>query len=370
MTIKRGKTHDCLGMTLDCSETGAVKVNMIEHLKKVLVDMPTDVDGTATSPAGAHLFKIVAGVELLDEDTSEFFHATVAKLLFLCKRGRPDIQTAIAFLCTRVQHPTKHDRNKLARVIKCLRGTSQLVLRLSANNLNIIKWWVDASYGVHHDMRSHAGGTVSLGTGAACSTSKKQKLNTKSSTEAELVGIDDVLPQALWTKCFMEAQGYGVTTILNQDNQSTVKLSENGKASSGKGTRHVNIQHFFIADRIARKDVGIQCCPTKEMVADCFTKPLQGALFCKFRDQIMGVVPMDAILGDHRSVLNVDSKSQNNNESVVPEKRRVDAEEPRGKKRVQIAQAKGLATTQSWVDVVKSKPKERLKGALTPLIKR
>jgi hypothetical protein len=106
------------------------------------------------------------------------------------------------------------------------------------------------------------------------------------------------------------------------------------------------------------------------MVADYFTKPLQGALFYKFRDQIMGVVPMDTISGDHRSVLDNDSKSQNNNKSVVPEKRRVDAEEPRGKKRVQIAQAKGLATTQSWVDVVKSKPKERLKGALAPLIKR
>jgi hypothetical protein len=137
-------------------------------------------------------------------------------------------------------------------------------LRLSANNLNIIKWWVDASYGVHHDMRSHAGGTVSLGTGAACSTSKKQKLNTKSSTEAELVGIDDVLPQALWTKHFMEAQGHGVATILNQDNQSTGKLSENGKASSGKGTRHVNIRCFFITDESLGKMSAFHTAPPRK----------------------------------------------------------------------------------------------------------
>jgi hypothetical protein len=109
--------------------------------------------------------------------------------------------------------------------------------------------------------------------------SKKPKLNTKSSTEAELVGIDDILPQALWTKYFMEAQGYGVTTVLNQDNQSTIKLSEDGKATSGKGTRHINIRYFFITDRIARKEVAIQYCPTKQMVADYFTKPLQGVLF-------------------------------------------------------------------------------------------
>jgi hypothetical protein len=310
------------------------------------------MDGTATSPAADYLFKIVDGIETLDETTSEFFHATVAKLLFLCKRGRPDTQTAIAFLCTRVQQPTRHDYNKLARVIKYLRNTRNLVLRLSADNLNIIKWWVDASYAVHHDMRSHTGGTMSMGTGAPYSTSRRQKLNTKSSTKAELVGVDDVLPQALWTKYFMEAQGYGVSTILNQDNQSTIKLSENGKASSGEGTRHINIRYFFITDRIARKEVAIQYCPTKQMVADYFTKPLQGELFYKFRDQIMGVVPMDTITGDHRSVLN--DKPINHSPSARPER------------------AKVGATTDhpSWADVVRSKPSKGSIGRLSPITKR
>jgi hypothetical protein len=228
----------------------------------------------------------------------------VAKLLFLCKRGCPDIQTAIAFLCTRVQQPTEDDYNKLSRCIKYLRGTTELVLRLSAKNLNIIKWWVNVSYAVHPDMKSHTGGVMSLGTGAAYTVSKKQKLNTKSTTKSELVGIDDVLlPQALWTKYFMEGQGYGTSTIVNQDNQSTIRLADNGKASSGSGTRHINIRYFFITNRIARKEVAIQYCPTKQMVADYFTKPLQGALFCKFRDQIMGVVPTSTIVGVHRSVL-------------------------------------------------------------------
>jgi hypothetical protein len=101
----------------------------------------------------------------------------------------------------RVQHPTKHEYKKLSRVIKYLRHTKDLVLRLSAENLYIIKCWTDASYGVHHDMRSHTGGVMLMGTGAAYSTSRKQKLNTKGSTKAELVAVDNVLPQALWTKC-------------------------------------------------------------------------------------------------------------------------------------------------------------------------
>jgi hypothetical protein len=244
LTINRGKIHDYLGMLLDYSEPGYVKLNMVENVKKILAEMPEDMDGTATSPAAEYLFKIIDGVELLDEKTSEFFHSTVAKLLFLCKRARPDIQTAIAFLCTRVQEPTKHDYNKLARVIKYLRKTEDMVLRLSADNLNVVKWWIDASYAVHPDMRSHTGGTMSLGTGSAYSTSNKQKLNTTSSTEAELVGIHDVLPQALWTKYFMEAQGYGVTTILNQDNQSTIKLSDNGKWQRNTSHQHSVLLYY------------------------------------------------------------------------------------------------------------------------------
>ena len=257
----------------------------------------------------------------------------------------------VAFLCTRVQQPSRHDCDKLARLIKGLRGTSELALRLGADNLNSIEWWVDASHAVHHDMKSHTGGTMSMGTGAMCSSSRKQKLNAKSSTEAKLVGMDDALPQALWTKCFMEAQGCGVSTILNQDNQSTAKLSENGKASSGKGTRHINIRCFFITDRIARKEVAIQCCPTKEMVADHFTEPLQGELFCKFRDQIMGVVPMNAITGDHRSVL--DDVPSNHSPSARP-------------KRAKAGKATGH---QSWADVAKSEPSNGSIGRLSPIVK-
>jgi hypothetical protein len=152
LTITRGKIHDYLGMTLDYSEPGVDKINMVDYLKKILDEMPENMDGTATSPAADQLFKITEGIEPVNKATSKLIHATVAKLLFPCKRGQPGIQMAIAFLCTQIQQPTRYDYNKLARVIKYLRKTSDLVLRLSAENLNVVEWWVDASYGVHCDM--------------------------------------------------------------------------------------------------------------------------------------------------------------------------------------------------------------------------
>jgi hypothetical protein len=151
LTINRGKRHDYLGMTLDYTEDSAVKIDMRDYVNKVLTEMPATMDGTATTPAADHLFEVREGADNLSEKGAEFFHATVAKLLFLCKRGCPDIQTAIAFLCTRVQTPSTDDQEKLSRTIKYLRKTKELVLRLRADNLNIIKWWVDASFAVHKD---------------------------------------------------------------------------------------------------------------------------------------------------------------------------------------------------------------------------
>ncbi len=92
---------------------------------------------------------------------------------------------------------------------------------------------------------------------------------------------------------------------MNQDNQSAILLEKNGCASSGKRTCHINICYFFVADRVASNEVSIQYCPTGEMIADFFTKPLQGALFQKFRDFIMNHDPSTDSLSDHtgRSVL-------------------------------------------------------------------
>jgi hypothetical protein len=77
-----------------------------------------------------------------------------------------------------------------------------------------VKWWIDASFAVHPDMKSHTGGTMSLGKGSVYCLSRKQHINTKSSTEAELVGVDDGMPLMIWTRNFLQAQGFKVHATL------------------------------------------------------------------------------------------------------------------------------------------------------------
>ena len=166
-------------------------------------------------------------------------------------------------------------------------------LILSADGSGILKWWVDASFAVHPNVRSHSGGGLSVGRGFPIVGSTKQKLNGRSSTEVEAIGADDFMPAICWTRYFLKAQGCNVNdNVLKQDNRSAILLEKNGKTSSGKCTKHINIRYFFITNRVSKGKVSIEWCPTADMVADYATKPLQGALFKKFRDQIMGVVPM------------------------------------------------------------------------------
>ena len=96
--------------------------------------------------------------------------------------------------------PATDDCNNLARVINYIQGTIFLLLIFSIDKSGNIKWYADAAFEVNKDMSNHTGGFMNIGTGVAYVQSSKQKLNTKSSTEAKLLGVDDVLTQLIWTR--------------------------------------------------------------------------------------------------------------------------------------------------------------------------
>jgi hypothetical protein len=139
-------------------------------------------------------------------------------------------------------------------------------------------------------MKSHSGLVFTLGKGAIISSSRKQKVNSRSSTEAEFNATDDMIARIMRVKKFLEKQGFEVKlNIIYQDNTSTMKLQKNGKLSSGKRTRHFDIKLFYITDLIDRDEVEVRYCPTDEMVGDYMSKALVGAKFKRFRDLIMNL---------------------------------------------------------------------------------
>jgi hypothetical protein len=157
-------------------------------------------------------------------------------------------------------------------------------------------------------MRSHTGGAISFGGGRILCKSSKQKLNTRSSTKAKFVGASDYLPNTIWVKNFLEAQGYTISkSIFEQDNESAIRLEKNGHTSAGLKSRHIDVRYFWMKDRIKAEAINIQHCPILLMVGDFFTKSLQGHLFRKFAtrswETIIWITSPSASLCQSRSVL-------------------------------------------------------------------
>mmetsp|Transcript_13232 Transcript_13232/g.19019 ORF Transcript_13232/g.19019 Transcript_13232/m.19019 type:complete len:254 (+) Transcript_13232:881-1642(+) len=243
---------------------------------------PAKMIDQATTPAPSYLFKVNNKCEKISEEMGMIFHRLTAQGLFLCACGRPHIETVIAFLTTRVRKPDKDDWGKLTRMMRYLQATKSFIRTLEADKMLVIKWYIDGAHAVHHDMRGHTGAAMTLGKGAVYSSPSKQRINTTSSTETELIGVNDKMGQILWTKYFLEAQGYDVPTILFQDNKSAMLMEKNGRSSSTKRTRHINIRYFFITDCIQQEKLSVEYCPTDDMLGDFGTKPLQGKKFCDF----------------------------------------------------------------------------------------
>ena len=102
------------------------------------------------------------------------------------------------------------DWKKLEHLIEYFRATVNLPFILGADGTGILNWYVNASFAVHANMRGHTGGVLTMGQGCPIVSSTKHKINTRSSTESELVGVDDMMALILWTRYFLNHQGYKV----------------------------------------------------------------------------------------------------------------------------------------------------------------
>jgi hypothetical protein len=112
-----------------------------------------------------------------------------------------------------------------------------------------INWYIDGSHQIHEDCQGRTGSLVTFGAGAVASSLSKQKCNTKSSTETEIIALHDKLSDVIWMRYFIECQGYDIDEcIIFQDNMSALSLEKNGRMSSSKRTKHIKAKYFLIKD--------------------------------------------------------------------------------------------------------------------------
>ena len=224
-------------------------------------------------------------------DTTEFL-SKLMKLMFLARLTRPDILLSVVGLATRSKQPNIYDMQRLERIIGYLLYTKDLGMNIKVTNTELNAYF-DASWNCHPDAKGHSGIVITIGHFGfpVIFKSSKQKIVTRSSTEAELVcdftGTDILLyARRLWL--FL---GYGSDkepSDLHQDNTSTITISYMGRGSSGSNSKYMDLKYFWIKDYLDKNIIRMKYLPTDQMIADFFASPRTGAIFTDMRDVIMG----------------------------------------------------------------------------------
>jgi hypothetical protein len=275
-------------VSLEISQRGGqISVGMEKYVTSLLEEWGGS--GKDGAPAGEGLFKRDPASKRLEPAARGNFHHRVARLLYLAKRVAPDILLAVNVLSSAVKDPSEDDLEKLDRVYRYLNANKRRSLDFWRGAKVEVSSYIDASFACHDDYKSRTGCILMCCGSFVGAWTSKQGLNTKSSAEAELVGLTDDCTWAIWARNWVEAQGYAQGPVkIFQDNTSVAEILKRGPVAQLR-TRHLSIRYHFVADLIKRGEVSIIACGTENMLADGLTKPLTGQNFVRIRDAIITI---------------------------------------------------------------------------------
>jgi hypothetical protein len=288
MKIQTGDVLNYLGCKFDYSEGKSVLITQRGHIDKLLRLIP--VTKSSSTPAAKDLLTINEDSKLLEESKRKSFHSAVYLAQFIAMRTRPDCLLTVNFLSTRCTKATEQDWYKLIRLVQYLKGTRDLGLKLSLSEDGkiILSSYIDASLGAHADGKGQSGLFSTLGKGSAMSKSSKQKINAKSAHETEIIALSDYINKIVWCRLMIAEQGFEIgPAVIYQDNKGVLEVCKRGQNGNSR-TKHIALRYNLVRDLVERGEVVLKYCPTKLMVADILTKPLQGKLFRDLRDILLG----------------------------------------------------------------------------------
>jgi hypothetical protein len=237
----------------------------MSQYKRDIVEGITLDDGITTPCNHSTFDTIPPDSPRLNKEMHDFFHTKTAQILYLSNHLHGELCYYANKLCQRVHAPTMDDLNKLYHLLAYIKHHQDEVLTLDASHFATPKIFIDASYATNNDFKSQSGLIMYFGRGSFICRSHKQKINVKSSTEAEIVALSDMASIALGVIQFLMEFNISFDSVtLLQDNKSTIKMIKNGRPD-GKYSRHINIRYFWLTDLAARNEVRIEYISTTAM---------------------------------------------------------------------------------------------------------
>ena len=283
---QRGPRLSYLGMNVHINPESTIEVTQPGFAEDVLRQY--NVEKEYNLPTEEQLRENPSG----DAVDTPIYLSKLMKVMYLAQRTRPDILLPVSTLATRSQNPRVSDDRLLDRVLGYVKKTLDKGLTYRTGVQLGLYAYADASYAVHQDMKSHTGVTVHLSVngGSVYASSTKQKLVTRSSTEAELVALDTACKQVIWMKDILRViLGEELQeTVLFQDNKSTMSLAHTGLKPTGK-SKHIDVRYFAVKEAIDEGVLKVEYKKTTDMIADVLTKSVPGSNFRRLSGMLLGV---------------------------------------------------------------------------------
>jgi hypothetical protein len=212
------------------------------------------------------------------------FSQVVGELNFLSSCTRPDITYAVSQMARKMHSPSMKDWQNLKRILRYLKGT--LHFKLTYSSTEPLVGFSDASYAETEDRRSVSGYVFKMNGAAISWKSRKQPIVSTSSMEAEFIGLSDAIKEGLWLRKLLQELGMNETLIIMEDNQSAIKTASNLVHS--ERSKHIDVRYHFIREKVMEKQIKLNYCPTAEMTADVFTKPI-GKILMERHSRALGL---------------------------------------------------------------------------------
>ena len=260
-----------LGMTIEKDKTG-IKVSQEGYVDNIITKYKDQINNRIINTPS------VASLTSRDENRTTMkgktqYASLIMGLMYLARFTRPDILFTVTYLATKCQSPTDEDYAKGLRVIQYLSHHPHKHLQYNAGQAKI-EVYCDASHLLHEDGKGHSGAVVMFAGNHIYSQSSKQKIQARSSTEAELIALDDITTYVVWLRHLLHELGINQSkaSTIYQDNISGMEIIEGG--GQFKRTKHMVGKHGYVRDQIRNNIIELIYKKTRDMIADLHTKPM------------------------------------------------------------------------------------------------
>lgn len=259
-----------LGMEVKRLDSGDIQISQRSYSEKVLERFGmSEAHPVGTPTIGAD------GPVVAAEEVIKFpYRAAVGSLLYLAVVSRPDLSFAVGMASRHMENPTREDVCAVKRVLRYLKGTSNLRIQFSSGAALQLVGYCDADYAGDKESRRSTSGCVFMVGGAAISwRSERQSVVATSTTEAEYIAAAEAVKEMIWLKRFLEEMtGSCIKPLLRMDNQSAMKLIDNPVMH--RRTKHIDVRYHFVRDEKQKKTFSLEFVRTNEQLADFLTKGL------------------------------------------------------------------------------------------------